>query len=58
MQGRYFEVSSIQLATDGEKAITVLLNDKLKPSFVEVRDISGERLTTQLLYMYYDVIHA
>ena len=41
---RWWHYSNVKLAalTEGEKKLTDILKEKLNPTFVEVRDISGE----------------
>ena len=38
---RAFHCRGALLATKGEKEITKILTEKLSPSYIEVRDISG-----------------
>lgn len=41
---RQLWVGSVLQATAGESRITTLLTEKLTPTYIEVRDISGEGL--------------
>jgi hypothetical protein len=41
---RAFHCRGALLATKGEREITKILNEKLSPSYIEVRDISGALL--------------
>ena len=38
---RYFRSSPMNLETDGEQRLTDILIEKLSPSYIQVRDISG-----------------
>ena len=42
---RAFHCRGALLATKGEREITKILNEKLSPSYIEVRDISGNVCT-------------
>ena len=42
---RAIHCSRVFLATEGERKLTCILKEKLSPSYVEVRDISGVCLT-------------